>query len=519
MPRPDLPWGAPLLHIPLNTPAFAGLNTQASSALLGPEWATRLENTVLDNSGRIAARKGWAERNDTSLGGQVTVLYEYYNASSQSWELIAVVDDDTIHRSTDLGSTWTDITGTATVSDHNLQFVELGGTLVGWQDGADPIQYSGTSFSDLSPASVPNGNVALSAFGRIWVKSSDTVVSYSNLLDETDWTGTGTGTIDLTSVWPLTDQITALAEFGGRLVIFGNRHIVIYDDSSGSDIGLDPANAVVTDLVSGIGCVARDSVQQVKGDLWFLDDSGLQSLSRIIATENNPLDNISKNVQDDLQTRVAAANPDNIKSVYSPRERFYLLCISLGTATNETGVVFCFDTDRPLDDGSYRVTGVWNTMIPQAIVYGDDRNLYISLKEKEGKVGRYFGYSDDGDNYVINYESGWSDLGSPNLKILKRMNALLYVQSETVVTFKWAFDFANEFRSAQATYPANAAAAQWGVSEWGEAEWGGGVRVREKRVGTSGTGEYIKLGITVNVAGELVSVQQLALYSKLGRLR
>ena len=513
--------GAPLLHIPLNAPAFSGLNSQASAAILGPEWATRLENTVLDQFSRLSGRKGIEKRNATTLTGNVRFLFEHYDTTAETHHLFAVVDTSgtvTIHKSTDYGQTWSNVSGTATLSDPNMLLVELGGDIIGLQDGQTPIIYSGTSFSNISAMNMPEYNVGCAAFGRIWSKRSPTTVAYTGLLDPTDWNATGSGEIDLTSVWQNGDTVTAVSEFNGQLVIFGQHHVVIYDDNSGSEVGLDPANAVLQDIITNVGCIARDSIQAVNGDLWFLSDGGVQRLGRLIETTNNPLNNLSNNIQDDLQSRVAAATTGEIKSVYSPRERFYLLAISEG-AGGETGVTYVFDTQGALQDGSFRVTGVWNNLVPRAAAYGSDQNLYVSVKDKPGYVYVYQGYDDDGDSYIVNYESGWNDLESPNLKMLKRINGLLYVQSETAVTFKWAWDFQSNFKSGTVTYPANAGAAEWGTAEWGEAEWGGGLIIQEKRVPGSGTGEYIKVGFSTQVNGEVFTLQQLSLYMKLGRLR
>ncbi len=513
--------GAPLLHIPLNAPAFSGLNSQASAAILGPEWATRLENTVLDQFSRLSGRKGIEKKNTSTLTGDIEFLFEHYDTTAETHHLFAVVDTSgtiTIHKSTDYGANWSDVSGTATLSDPNILLVELGGDIIGLQDGETPILYSGTSFSDVSASNMPEYNVGCAAFGRIWSKRSPTTVAYTGLLDPTDWNASGSGEIDLTSVWQNGDVVTAVSEFNGQLVIFGQHHVVIYDDNSGSEVGLDPANAVLQDIITNVGCIARDSIQAVNGDLWFLSDGGVQRLGRLIETTNNPLNNISNNIQDDLQSRVAAVSNFDIKSVYSPRERFYLLAISEG-AGGETGATYVFDTQGALQDGSFRVTGVWNNLVPRAAAYGSDQNLYLAVKDKPGYVYVYQGFDDDGDSYVVNYESGWNDLDSPNLKMLKRINGLLYVQSETSVTFKWAWDFRSNFKSGTVTYPANAGAAEWGTAEWGEAEWGGGLTIQEKRVPGSGTGEYIKVGFSTQVNGEVFTLQQLSLYMKLGRLR
>ncbi|MGH8338170.1 MAG: hypothetical protein ACRETL_15400, partial [Gammaproteobacteria bacterium] len=272
--------GAPLENFPLNLPGFKGLNKQARGSVLGPEWATRLENTVLDTSNRVASRKGWAPQTSVPNADAFVQMMEYNNAGT--FELIASTDNNTLVMSDDDGDTWAAVTGTATVTDPNMQFVVFRDKVIGFQDGGTNVIYTGAAFANLSGAGQPAGGVGLAAFGRLWVKDTPTTVKYCALLDETDWTGTDAGTIDLTSVWKGQDEIVALAEFNGCLVIFSTRTIIVYTDGAGSVLGIDPVQMYVVDTISGIGCIARDSIANIKGDLWFLDDTGVHSLGRLI---------------------------------------------------------------------------------------------------------------------------------------------------------------------------------------------------------------------------------------------
>lgn len=517
MPTPRAHGGAALQHFPLNVPGFKGLNKQARGAVLGPEWATRLENTVLDSSNRVASRKGWQRAAASAdLTDQVVQIIKFNNAGVD--ELIATTADDKLWKSTSGGTAWTDVTNTATVIDPNMQLVTFNNKVLGFQDSGDVVIYTGTSFTDLNATSQPERSVALAAFGRLWVKDTNYSLKYCSLLDETDWTGSDTGAIDLTSVWQGQDEITALAEFNGALVIFGSRNIVIYTDGAGSALGIDPVTAYVADTIGGIGCIARDSVALVKGDLWFLDDTGVHSLGRLISERSNPINNISANVQDELKKFVTLASVSDVRAVYSPRDRFYLLSLPLGSGSSENGVVFCFDTRGALEDGSYRCAGIWNSMVPLAMVIRENLDLISAIRTNEGYVGSYATYSDHLSTYVMEYESGWTDLGDQNLKFVKRLSGLLFVQSATQVTYKWAFDFVDTFKTATTTYPGGADVSEFGAGEFNVDEFGGGVNLREKRVGGKGSGEYIKIGMSINIDGDEVACQQINLYAKQGRL-
>lgn len=519
MPTPAYHGGAPIQYFPLNLPGFAGLNSQAKGAVLGPEWATVLRNSVIDGNNRVASRKGWSAITEAgdAMSGQIVQLGECYFSGAR--HIVATTADNKFWRSTDGGANWLDVTGSATITDPNMQLVVFNDTIVGFQDGAAPVRWNGTTLSNLSGTNNPQGGIGLAAFGRLWAVTSDPlVIRYCALLDPTDWSGADTGAIDLTSVVGTQDAITALAQSNNFLVIFTRKAILVYQDGSGSERGIDPTAIAMSDIVLGIGCVARDSVVPIKGDLWFLDDTGIHSLGRVIQEKSNPLDNVSKNVQDELAGYVALVDPSTIRAAYSPADRFYLLCLPLGSGTSETGVAYAFDTRGAMEDGSFRCMGIWDSMVPKAILVSEDLGVYFAWRKKSGRLGLHSGYLDDLSTYVFDFESGWTDLSSPYLKILKRITGLLYIQTSTTVVYKWAFNFSDTFKTASTIYPGSDGDGEWGSSEYDVAEWGGGVNIREKSVGGRGSGEYVKVGMVVNIDGDQISCQQLSLYAKQGRL-
>ena len=174
--------------------------------------------------------------------------------------------------------------------------------------------------------------------------------------------------------------------FRSFLVIFGKRSILLYSGAS------SPSTMVIADIITNIGCIARDSVQSIGTDLFFLSDTGVRSLGRVIQEKSNPIGDVSKNVRDDMMTFVNTQTND-IKSVYSPEHSFYLLFLP----TNS--IVYCFDTRSKLEDGSNRVT----TWPLTKILCGEraaDGTLYLgSLKG----ISKYNGYLDDTSVYTMRY--------------------------------------------------------------------------------------------------------------------
>ena len=77
--------------------------------------------------------------------------------------------------------------------------------------------------------------------------------------------------------------------------------------------------------VKGIGCVARDSVQDIGTDLLFLSDTGVRSLQRTIQEKSMPMRDISSNIRNEIAYYISAQTDLNdVDSTYNEKERFYL---------------------------------------------------------------------------------------------------------------------------------------------------------------------------------------------------
>lgn len=507
--------GAPLVRIALTTPAFMGLNKQSETSILGPEWATIATNVVFDTSGRLSSRKGWLSLSSTAMSGspQIEQLHEQV-ASDGTTSVISAAG----------GRLWlgtsppADITGASTVTvGNNWQFVNFGSELYGFQQGEQPIGRTTGNFSDTtaSSGSWPMGNCALVHSGRIWAVDSDKqTIKYCALLQATKWAvADGGGSIDMTSVWPQgTDEVVALAMYNGQMVVFGKNRIVLFGDGAGSALGINPSNIYVIDTVVGVGCVARDSVQQIEGgDILFLSAQGVQSLGRLIQEKSNPIHNISSNIRDYMAALVGAETLTKVRSVYSPEESFYLLVLPTMSK------VFCFDTSGRLQDGTLRVTE-WD-MALYAVSRRLTGELLMSLTSPKGKIGRYFGYADDTTTYNMDYASAWLDLGedaAQYIKILKNIKGIFYITGSATVQLKWDFDFQGDFTSRTLSVFAPGTS-EWGLMEWGIGEWSGGLALRTISSPVSGSGQYIRIGAQATITSQ-VSIQELTLYTKIGRL-
>ena len=513
--------GAALQHIPLATPGFHGLNTEAASSLLGPEWATELTNAVIDDSNRLAARKGWVDQTTTPNADPFVSGFEYRKHNGSS-EIICATDNATIVRSTDEGVSFSDVTGTATFTSGKWEWLNYADTVIGLQSGKAPIVYTGTTFSHLTDVNVPTGKAGTAFAGRLWIADSDGItLKWSALLDETDWTSADSGSIDFKNVWPGTDTIQAVASHNGALVVFGARNIIFITDGAGSELGIDPTQAYIADIISGTGCVAQESVQAVDGDLWFLSDSGLMSLGRLIQERSNPMQNLSSNVQSALIADINLSSFDitDLRSVYSPKDRFYLLSLPRVSGSAEVGTTWTFDTRGRLEDGTARCLGNWTGLIPTVLWRRSNNDIFAANYAYPGELFKYEGQDDNDLAFLFTYRGGWTDLGAPGmLKILKRMAGVFFADTATTVSFKWAWDFEETYSTRVKEFTGDGTASSWDVGLWDSAVWGGGTQLREGKVVPSGNGKYIRWGLNVSINGQEFSVQQLELFAKIGRL-
>ena len=60
----------------------------------------------------------------------------------------------------------------------------------------------------------------------------------------------------------------------------------------------DPtSNISLVEVIDGVGCIARDSIQDIGTDILFLSDTGVRSLGRIIQEKSAPIFDASKKVE------------------------------------------------------------------------------------------------------------------------------------------------------------------------------------------------------------------------------
>ena len=484
-------------------PGFFGLNLQESSVTLAAGFALQADNCIIDKYGRLGSRKGWDYQTTGSDGVNLKGSHEFVDINGVrtviSW------NDTTFYTGVTTLTTPTD-TSTAFTSA-NFDAATLNDKAFFCQRGQLIRQYDPTTntFSDV--AGSPKANTCLSAYGRLWVADTDTdktIVYWSNLLDGTDFATGSSGSIDLSAVLVKgNDEIVALGAHNGRLIIFCKDNIVVYD--SQGDI-LDPVTMSLVEVITDVGCIARDSVQNIGVDILFLSNTGLLSLGRVLQEKSQPMRDLSRNVRDDLINILNQSDVNVVRSSYSIKDAFYLLYFP------EYKRLYCFDTRSPLQDGSARVT-LWDSQTHSNMFIHNDE-LYCN---NTNGIAKYTGYKDYGQAYVMKYYTNYFDFDDPtSLKILKRITATVIGGNRQAFTLKAGFDYFNRYRSFPAVLE-DLANYEWGIAEWGIAEYSTGTLVDQVRAPMGGDGVVVQMGLEADIEGQPLSIQRLDIYVKQGK--
>jgi hypothetical protein len=536
---------SPLQTASIAAPGFYGLNLQESSITLSSGFALKAQNCVIDRYGRIGARRGWTPVNttvNTDLGTANPVEFIFEVVTGGGTEVLSAGNNKlfvgsttmttkTVRNATNSGDATYTITANnwqgaalsyGDVNDFqpHVYLAQAGHPMLVWHElpvsgGAFGAHDSGTfGFQRVGDAAkLPTNHSTatfmpswvLSAYGRIWCGgiSGDTqTVYFSDLLEGSDFKNGSAGFLNLEEVLPNGDPVVAAAAHNGYIIFFGKKNTAIYANP------LDTVGLTLVEVLNNVGCIARDSVQSLGTDVFFLSDAGVRSLQRVIQEKSLPMRDVSKNVRDELMSAVASETDlTKIKSIYFERDAFYLLTLPT------TKFVYCFDTRAALQDGSARVT-IWDNIEPKAFAVTQDRNLLVG---KPGYIGKYFGHSDNNTVYRMQYFTNYFDFdAATTLKILKKIGFVLIGGTNQSLAVKWGFDYTEGYQATTYTL-ATAVVYEYNIGEYNIAEYSSGIVLDRFSVQAGGQGTVMQIGLEADINGNPLSIQKIDVGIKKGK--
>ena len=524
---------------------------------------------MLDEKGRVSTRQGIKQItnniNNSATANTLIVksLGEYQNSAGA--KTIFAGAGPNVYKINVGNTPYTldvqTFSGGTTKTDGNWQFTNFNNNFYGAQQSNKPINYNGTTWLDLedvsgysSPANVTTftPSCLLGDFGRLWaadIGENRNVVYYSDLLIGHKFQGGSAGFLDLKNVWS-GDVITAMASFMGKLVIFGKNNIVIFRGPW--DVNVTQAGGVFSldEVIEGVGCVARDSVQLIGDDIVFLSASGVRSLGRTIQQDTMPLTDLSLAIKDEIRTNILTGNMASVKAQYDLSTGSYILGFP------DKNIVYVFDFKASTPDGAPRIT-TWNfdsKKNPKSFL-STDEFLYCGLGAAtyEGRVATYSGYYDvekevvagvtqaqcvaagntyesvsgvcfrDVDNtYQSDFKTVWLDFEQPGIsKFLKRFLGIWSGGKNMNVTLNWYRDYNVTPSSANFTLDptTGGVSSLWGVGKYAAAKYAPAFQPAEYKVSLSKAAKVVRLEVIQTVSGFKAALQNITIWAKQGKIR
>ena len=362
-----------------------GLVTNMSplqQGLNAPGSATVLRNYEPSIEGGYRRIKGFEkyDTNEVSNTGLIRGLTYFGD------QVYAVRGDDLFRSS---GSGWTQISDNATYGSAG---VTVGGgsakvrALLFNFNGTDkmmlvdgvgkPYTFDGTTFKQLTsaPSDTAGANHAVNFKNHIFLAVDDVIV-FSAPFDEEDFTpAAGGGTIQLDA------EITGLEVFREQLFVFTEQSIYVVSGSTVADWQVRP-------VTRDIGCVARDTVREIGGDIMFLGPDGLRLLS---ATERNNdfgLGVVSRAIQSEL-TELITVSTSFTALIIRPKSQYRL---------------FGYNTDYSDDAARGVIATQFSAQGGTDIAWAETRgiNAFVSHSAYVGNVEYAFFANDDGYVYRL----------------------------------------------------------------------------------------------------------------------
>lgn len=565
----------PQQNVSIQAPSFQGINSEDSPLVQDATFSARANNAVIDEFGRIGARKGFNDftttydmsrisepnhtRREISIGSMyhssgldpIVVCHVEWFYESLGTE--ASVGEGYFLATVQMGSSTLSLlnhTGGTTLTEEYMRadiaaFGDRYYVFASKQSPVevDPVAKTAGYLKDqvgfeppktgvaANPTYITNGDlkgdIVTSAYGRLWVTGVDgdyQKIYYSDLQDARVWldaTDVPTdplntaGAIEVVEYWPSgRDRIVNIVAHNNMIVVFGRNNILLYGNPQG-----DPAavgGIFLADTIEGMGLVSRDCLVQTGSDLLFVDDTGVRSLGRSIQEQSVPIGDLTANVRSDISYFILQTESlDDISLSYWPQESVVVCNFK------QNRKAFVLDMRRPSASGGSRITTWTEHVWDRAIHVEDGVNDRVLLGSTNGTgIKEYRGYIDnDGDTYRFSYQSNPLTFGdSVRQKFPKRMDLTIVTRDAPITAYaRWGTGPTLEYIKSldvDSQVPALFGVAQFGNSVFGQSA----DTIKRYRVNTKGSGAFITLGVDADINGGVFSLQEINIQTLLGRV-
>jgi len=353
-----------------------------------------------------------------------------------------------------------------------------------------------------------NGDVACAAYGRLWVSGVNSdyqTIYYSDLLVPEQWYDgkavmtddqNTAGIIDVAEYWPNGgDKIQGIAAHNGFLIVFGRYSILIYSGAQGDPAG--EQGLKLEDAISDVGLVNQDAMCNIGSDHLFVDSLGVRSLGRVIQEKSTPLAEPSMNVATVIRELIDSQR-DMVRMFHMPSRN---LAVCLFPDTREA---YVFRLGQPSATGGLRATRWTDCDFYDGVTVRTSLKDLSLLGGRDNRgVLRYFGY-DQPRPYRFSYESTVLNFTGNIMQtvIPKSVSYSFHSKASDNIHATWGFGSNMKYSRRLKAKPDNNIGNSFYTST----------------TALNGTGEMLRIGFSVDITGESMSMQQISINTLVGRL-
>ena len=186
------------------------------------------------------------------------------------------------------------------------------------------------------------------------------------------------------------DHIVGFHSFSDDKLVVFNRNSIVANS-------LDLGSSVSQLITNEVGCLARDSVQQVGNNMIFLSDNGVYGLDFMdlynLRGQDIPL---SSSIEGTIK-RINKAYAHNAKSVYFDNR--YYLAVPLDSSTTNNALIIYNFINKQWESIDSIDSPDWEYSELTVAGEGDNRGVYVI--NRNGGVHQYESRVDDRDRYIV----------------------------------------------------------------------------------------------------------------------
>jgi hypothetical protein len=320
-----------------------GVNVKTATNVIGPNQMSDAQNVYFVGE-TLCKLFGSRTLNASAVAGTpaITGISDWQTAAGQRYQVIT--SGTKIFSSTDLSTTFTDVTGAVTITTGNNNqstFGSVNNLIIrcGGETPDAPIKWSGTGNAAALGGTPPVGNICHTVNNFLFitgVAAAPSRLYWSNVIDPETWGAASY--VDFRK--DDGDKITALSHIDQNLIVFKRNAILRMDTTTTAVSGTSALGAAIESII-GTGCAGANAVDNLPdGKVVFLGTNNHVyiydgSVIRDISDQDPP----GSNIQPWLDSCVRGKY--SIVRYYPTRNQIWVSTTSSGQSTND--VVFIYD--------------------------------------------------------------------------------------------------------------------------------------------------------------------------------